>query len=84
MKHVVRTNIGTTKEIDTYTRGKAIRIHCTECMGHESDPRDCTSLMCALYPYRKKTYMAYDKGKPADLPLGAFIRTESPNADEDR
>jgi hypothetical protein len=33
----------------------AIRCMCTECLGWEDDPEDCTSKECPLYPYRKKT-----------------------------
>ncbi len=54
MKHTVHNNNDGTIEIDEYTRGKAIRIHCTECMGFETNPSECTSVNCALYPYRKK------------------------------
>ena len=61
MNHTVRTNEDGRKEIEKYTRSKAIRIHCTECMGHEENPAKCTSKNCALFPYRKKTYMAYEK-----------------------
>ena len=55
MKHRIRTADGGTKELDHYARRLAIRSHCTECMGWESPPRDCTSLHCALYPFRGKT-----------------------------
>ena len=37
------------------TRTRAIAVHCTECLGFEEHPRDCTSLHCPLFPWRKKT-----------------------------
>jgi hypothetical protein len=55
MKHRIRTAEGGTKELDHYARRLAIRSHCTECLGWESHPRNCTSLHCALYPFRGKT-----------------------------
>lgn len=67
MKHAVRTNKSGFVDIENYTRGKAIRIHCTECMGHEENPVNCTSKNCALYPYRKKTYMAYENKDKKDI-----------------
>ncbi len=70
ISHEVRTNRpdGTGRvKISPYTRGMAIKIHCTECMGHETDPKDCTSPNYALFPFRKKTYAAYEK-KPDGVP----------------
>ena len=63
-EHTVRTNKhdGTGRiTLSPYTRGMAIRLHCTECLGFEGNPKDCTSPACALYPFRKKTFMAYEK-----------------------
>jgi len=63
--HTARTNHpnGAGKvTIEGYNRALAIKIHCTECMGHETDPRECTSPNCALFPFRKKTLAAYEKG----------------------
>jgi hypothetical protein len=34
------------------TARRAIIEHCKECMGWETNPRECTSLNCALYPFR--------------------------------
>lgn len=64
--HTVRTNRSDGAgriTITPYTRGIAIRLHCTECLGFEGDPKDYTSPNCALYPFRKKTYKAYEKEK---------------------
>lgn len=57
VKHTVRTKQGGLKEVDI-TRNKAIALHCTECLGYEDNPKECTSVNCALYPFRKKTTLA--------------------------
>ena len=46
------------------TRGLAIKLHCTECMGFEENPTGCTSKHCPLFPYRGKTF----KTMRGDLP----------------
>jgi len=66
MKHTVRNNEydqtpENTVEIEPYGRRRAIMLHCTECMGFEQHPSECTSKLCALYPYRGKSTMAYKK-----------------------
>ena len=50
--HTVRTADGGTKEFDSYHRAFAIKAHCTECMGWEGRPYDCTATLCPLYPFR--------------------------------
>lgn len=46
--------------IENYTRGKAIKTMCTECMGWgEVHPKECTSVKCPLYPYRGANQAAY-------------------------
>jgi hypothetical protein len=30
------------------------------CLGFEENPKNCTSRMCPLYPFRGKTLLAYD------------------------
>jgi len=56
MTHTVRTRDGATVALDGYTRSKAIKAMCSECMGWEAHPkRDCTSPLCPLYPYRGRT-----------------------------
>lgn len=40
------------------TRKMAIFCHCTECMGFEDHPSDCTSKHCALFPFRGRTRKA--------------------------
>ena len=44
------------------TRKTAMAFHCTECMGWEENPAQCTSPLCALYPFRAKT-LGTQKGK---------------------
>jgi len=51
VEHTWRT-IGGVKVSGTLTARKAIREHCYECMQSKKDPKECTSLYCALYPFR--------------------------------
>lgn len=37
------------------TKAQAIKAFCTECMGFETNPIECTSWACALYPFRGRT-----------------------------
>jgi hypothetical protein len=55
VSHVVRSRSGENIAINGMTRGKAIKLFCTECLGWESNPADCTALLCPLFPYRGKT-----------------------------
>ena len=53
MNHTVRHEDGGTVEIKGMTRGKAIKLMCTECMGFNGEEvRQCNSRMCPLYPYK--------------------------------
>jgi len=54
-KHTVKHKDGGLIEIDNLTRGKAITLFCTECMGWETHPKYCTAPTCPLFPYRRKT-----------------------------
>jgi len=47
----LRLEVGGTKEV-TYSRTKAIKMFCTECLGFETHPKECISKNCALYPFR--------------------------------
>ena len=59
-KHTVRDSAGGLVEIGKYTRGKAIKLMCTECMGHKaSDVKDCQSPNCPLFPFRGPSRAAY-------------------------
>lgn len=58
-KHTIRHADGGTITIENYSRTKAIRLMCSECMGFESDTKGCTDFKCPLFPYRgEKTIMA--------------------------
>ena len=52
--HTVRSADYGTKKVAGLTRGMAIKLMCTECMGFDS-PSDCTSPMCPLFPFRGMT-----------------------------
>ena len=52
--HTVRTADGRYKELKL-TRKLAMSAMCTECMGFEGNPADCTSKFCPLFPFRVKT-----------------------------
>ena len=56
-RHTIRTRDGGTKEVDIH-RARAIKIHCTECMGWDEHPKECTSTKCALFPFRGKSTLA--------------------------
>ena len=56
MTHVVLCADEKTKEIKNYTRAKAIKLFCVECMGFEWNYiKDCTAKLCPLYPFRGAT-----------------------------
>ena len=52
--HTVRTADGKTKMFKKLSRSLAIKMLCTECMGF-GDPKECTSPLCPVFPFRKKT-----------------------------
>ena len=60
VSHTVRTRDGGLKTLKC-GRKQAIFLCCTECLGWEDHPRDCTSPLCPLYPFRGLT-MASQKG----------------------
>ncbi len=70
MKHTIRhKDYGLMKsqqvvEINGYTRGIAIKLFCTECLGHETNPKECTAVCCPLFPYRGKSMKAWGEGRP--------------------
>jgi hypothetical protein len=37
------------------TRKLAMACFCTECLGWETNPSECTAPLCPLFPYRVKT-----------------------------
>ena len=52
--HAVRTSSGGQRML-RYGKKQAIRLKCTECLGWETHPNDCTGVLCPLYPFRGKT-----------------------------
>jgi len=70
MKHTIKhKNYGVNGDqqlvdVDHWTRGKAIKAFCTECLGYETHPKECTNVCCALYPFRGKTLVAWKDGRP--------------------
>ena len=61
IEHTVRAREGGTVEV-SLTRASAIAVQCTECMG-DQHPKDCSSPLCPLFPFRRKTLKAY-RNKP--------------------
>ena len=53
--HTVRTRDHKTKTFKNLSRTKAMAMLCTECMGFEEEPSGCTSPLCPIFPWRKKT-----------------------------
>lgn len=54
VEHIVRTADGGFKRL-RLTRKLAMAAMCTECMGFEDNPTNCTVWRCPLFPYRAKT-----------------------------
>lgn len=54
VEHEIRTREGHTKKL-RYGRKMAVALMCTECMGWENDVEGCTSPLCPLFPFRKRT-----------------------------
>lgn len=53
--HTVRSADGKTVEIRPYGRKIAMSAMCTECLGFETNPAECTSPLCPLFPFRVRT-----------------------------
>ncbi len=58
--HTVRTKDGGTKTLK-YGKKLAIYLTCTECLGWEVHPDDCSAKLCPLFPFRGRT-LASHKG----------------------
>ena len=54
IRHTIRTSTGCYRELNL-TRKLAMAAYCTECMGYEDNPINCTSTCCPMYPWRAKT-----------------------------
>jgi hypothetical protein len=50
IKHTIRTKKGI-QEVCLIPR-TAIMAMCRECLGFETEPKNCTSPMCPLFPFR--------------------------------
>ena len=61
--HTVRTADGLHIEL-RLTRKLAMACMCTECLGFEDNPADCTAHLCPLYPFRAKTLVTRRGAKP--------------------
>ena len=66
--HTVRTRDGGTKTLKL-TRKLAIHAFCTECLGWEDHPSDCTARMCPLYPFRNLTLKTRNSYKKKVVPF---------------
>jgi hypothetical protein len=51
---MIRWRIRTRRGIEEVSlrQRSAIMAMCRECLGFETEPRDCTSPLCALFPFR--------------------------------
>jgi hypothetical protein len=63
-KHTIRGFGGNGTVEVVLNRQTAIKAQCTECMGYESDPKECTSKLCSLWPWRGKTLVSCGRQKP--------------------
>ena len=62
-KHTMRTNTNGRVTL-MLNRKIAIQAKCTECLGWEGNPRECTAVLCPLFPFRGKTLRTRDREKP--------------------
>jgi len=63
IKHNIRSNGNGKSKVVKLTALKAIRFHCIECMGfNKSYISECSSTMCALYPFRMGKNPSRGKG----------------------
>ena len=61
--HRVRTKDRGFCTIHPYSARLAIKVMCTECLGFETHPSECTAITCPLFPYRGKTERAWRADK---------------------
>ena len=54
-QHKIKSRDGGHVTIHGMTPRQAIKLHCTECCGWETNPKDCLSTDCPLFPYRGKS-----------------------------
>lgn len=54
-KHAIRAADGGIVTISRLSRTQAMAAMCSECLGWEDNPADCTDLLCPLWPWRART-----------------------------
>lgn len=79
IKHSVRSNIGTFIDVDI-NKGRAIKIMCTECMGYKENPDECTDFHCPLFPFKKKTRIAFVRKVKDEV---EEVETDDPEDEEE-
>lgn len=57
LTHTIRHADEGTITLNSFTKDKAIKCMCSECMGFEERPEDCTDFKCPLFPYRGTTLL---------------------------
>lgn len=66
VKHTIRTSENGRVELEIHPT-LAIKLKCMDCMGYEGNPKDCTSTLCPLYPFRGRTLRSMHGYKPREL-----------------
>jgi len=59
--HTVKTRDGGRKAL-RIGRKQAIQLCCVECLGWDIHPKDCTSPLCPLFPFRGMTMASQRSG----------------------
>ena len=63
VKHTIRTSNNGRREVEL-TPTLAIKLHCVECCGWETQPKDCSQETCPLYPFRGYSRLSHGNYKP--------------------
>ena len=66
VKHTIRTSEDGRIKLEM-SQSLAIKLKCMDCLGYEGNPKDCTSVLCPLYPFRGKTLRSMHGYKPREL-----------------
>ena len=66
VKHTIRTSENGRVELEIHPT-LAIKLKCMDCMGYEGNPKDCTSTLCPLYPFRGRTLRSMHGYKPREM-----------------
>jgi len=70
-EHTIKTADGRLVTLKL-TRKLAMACLCSECLGWETNPADCTARYCPLYPFRVGTLRT--KRGTMDMPKGAQLK----------